>query len=117
MESATGKLDNNAFWLFTYRDKKPPYCSYCGALGNLYGKSLQAVMLDSWEAGMQNWTDNMLTEFKKRRGYDLAPFLPCLSGHVMGNSDISDRVLWDFRRTLAAVSYTHLRAHETRHDL
>lgn len=72
-----------------------------GALGNLYGKSLQAVMLDSWEAGMQNWTDNMLTEFKKRRGYDLAPFLPCLSGHVMGNSDISDRVLWDFRRTLA----------------
>ena len=72
-----------------------------GALGSLYGKSLQAVMLDSWEAGMQNWTDNMLTEFKTRRGYDLTPFLPCLSGRVMGNSDISDRVLWDFRRTLA----------------
>ena len=71
------------------------------ALGPLYGKSLQSVMLDSWEAGMQNWTDNMLTEFKNRRGYDLTPFLPCLSGRVVGNSDISDRVLWDFRRTLA----------------
>jgi (4-O-methyl)-D-glucuronate---lignin esterase len=71
------------------------------ALGSLYGKSLQYVMLDSWEAGMQNWTDGMLNEFKKRRGYDLTPFLPCLSGRILGNSDISDRVLWDFRRTLA----------------
>ncbi|HLP72488.1 MAG TPA: glycosyl hydrolase, partial [Bacteroidales bacterium] len=70
-------------------------------LGPLYGKSLQGVMLDSWEAGMQNWTDNMLQEFKTRRGYDLSPFLPCLTGYVVGNGDISDRVLWDFRRTLA----------------
>ncbi|MBK7131926.1 MAG: glycoside hydrolase [Bacteroidales bacterium] len=72
-----------------------------GVLGTLYGKSLQSVMLDSWEAGMQNWTDSMLYEFRNRRGYDLTPFLPALSGYVVGNSDISDRVLWDFRRTLA----------------
>lgn len=71
------------------------------ALGPLYGKSLQYVLLDSWEAGMQNWTDNILSEFKNRRGYDLTPYMPCLSGRVVGNSDISDRVLWDFRRTLA----------------
>lgn len=72
-----------------------------GALGPLYGKTLRSIMLDSWEAGMQNWTDNMLTEFKNRRGYDLKPFLPCLAGRVMLNGDVSDRVLWDFRRTLA----------------
>lgn len=71
------------------------------ALGTLYGKTLKGVMLDSWEAGMQNWTDNMLTEFKNRRGYDLRPFLPCLAGRVVKNGDVSDRVLWDFRRTLA----------------
>jgi len=71
------------------------------ALDDLYGTSLRAVLLDSWEAGMQNWTDNMLAEFKKRRGYDLTPFLPCLAGRVVQNSSISDRVLWDFRRTLA----------------
>jgi len=70
-------------------------------LGPLYGKSLQYVLLDSWEAGMQNWTDNMLEEFRNRRGYALIPFLPCLAGRVTGNSDISDRILWDFRRTLA----------------
>ena len=71
------------------------------AIGPLYGRALRSVMLDSWEAGMQNWTDNMLTEFKNRRGYDLKPFLPSLSGRVMKNADVSDRVLWDFRRTLA----------------
>jgi hypothetical protein len=43
-----------------------------GALGPLYGTGLRYVLLDSWEAGMQNWTDKMLTEFSKRRGYDRA---------------------------------------------
>lgn len=72
-----------------------------GALGPLYGKSLQYVLYDSWEAGMQNWTDNMIDEFTQRRGYDPTPYLPCLAGHVVGSSEISDRFLWDFRRTLA----------------
>lgn len=74
---------------------------FASTLGELYGKSLRYVMLDSWEAGMQNWTDNMPGEFRSRRGYDLKPFLPCLAGYVMVNSSVSDRVLWDFRRTLA----------------
>ena len=33
------------------------------ALGPLLGKSLRYVMMDSWEAGMQNWTDDMIAEF------------------------------------------------------
>ena len=72
-----------------------------GALGPLYGKSLQYVILDSWEAGMQNWTDSMISEFSLRRKYNMTPYLPCLAGRVVGNSEISDRFLWDFRRTLA----------------
>ena len=71
------------------------------ALGPLYGKSLQYVLLDSWEAGMQNWTDKMIEEFAGRRGYDPTPYLLCMTGRVVGNSNISDRFLWDFRRTLA----------------
>lgn len=71
-----------------------------GALGDLYGKSLQYMVMDSWEAGIQNWTDEMPAEFKKRRGYDLTPFLPVLAGRVVQSSAISDRFLWDFRRTL-----------------
>jgi hypothetical protein len=72
-----------------------------GALGSLYGKGLGYVLLDSWEAGMQNWTDKMIPEFMKRRGYDPTPFLPAMSGHIVGDPNISDRFLWDFRRTLA----------------
>lgn len=70
------------------------------ALGSLYGKSLGYMLLDSWEAGIQNWTDEMLTEFQKRRGYDPTPFLPVMAGRVVQSAEISDRFLWDFRRTL-----------------
>jgi hypothetical protein len=71
------------------------------ALGSLYGSGLRNVLLDSWEAGMQNWTDKMIPEFKARRGYDPTPFLPAMAGRIVGNPEISDRFLWDFRRTLA----------------
>jgi len=70
------------------------------SLGELYGKRLQYFMMDSWEAGIQNWTDSMPAEFKKRRGYDLISYLPALTGRVVSNAGVSDRFLWDFRRTL-----------------
>lgn len=70
------------------------------SLGKLYGSRLQYMMLDSWEAGIQNWTDEMLTEFQKRRGYDLKNYLPVLTGRIVESASASDRLLWDFRRTL-----------------
>lgn len=70
-------------------------------LGPLYGKSLRYVLLDSWEAGMQNWTEEMLSEFRRRRGYDPLPYMPALAGRVVESAEVSDRFLWDFRRTLA----------------
>ncbi len=71
------------------------------ALGPLYGKSLRYVMMDSWEAGTNNWTDELAEEFRARRGYDATPWLPALTGRVVGDAGRSDRFLWDFRRTLA----------------
>jgi hypothetical protein len=71
------------------------------SLGPLYGKSLRYVLLDSWEAGMQNWTEEMIGEFRRRRGYDPTPYLPALAGRVVTSAEVSDRFLWDFRRTLA----------------
>jgi hypothetical protein len=70
-------------------------------LGALMGSTLEYMTMDSWEAGMQNWTDEMIGEFKQRRGYDPMPYLPVLAGHVVESADVSDRFLWDFRRTLA----------------
>ncbi|HEU5079139.1 MAG TPA: glycosyl hydrolase [Opitutaceae bacterium] len=71
------------------------------ALGPLFGRSLRYVMMDSWEAGTNNWTDRMLPEFVRRRGYDPRPYLPALTGRIVESADVSDRFLWDFRRTLA----------------
>lgn len=71
------------------------------ALGPLFGKSLRYVMMDSWEAGTNNWSDVILDDFKRRRGYDPMPYLPVLTGHIVENAEVSDRFLWDFRRTLA----------------
>lgn len=70
-------------------------------LGPLTGKTLQYMTMDSWEAGMQNWTNDMIREFRERRGYDPTPYLPVLTGRVVGSAQVSDRFLWDFRRTLA----------------
>ena len=64
-------------------------------------KGIRYVINDSWEAGSQNWTDNMLAQFKKLRGYDATPWLPVLSGRIVESSAASDRFLWDFRKTIA----------------
>jgi hypothetical protein len=75
---------------------------YKDVTGGLMGKrGLQYVITDSWEAGAQNWTDDLLVEFHKRRGYDMHPWLPALVGHIVESSEASDRFLYDFRRTLA----------------
>lgn len=72
-----------------------------GALGPYFGKSFRYFLMDSWEASNENWTDDMLAQFRRLRGYDPVPFLPTLSGRVVESSEASDRFLWDFRRTLA----------------
>jgi len=71
------------------------------ATGGLMGQhGLQYLISDSWEAQSANWTDNMITEFSTRRGYDMVPWLPVLAGHVVESGEASDRFFWDFIRTL-----------------
>ncbi len=67
-------------------------------------RGIRAVITDSWEAGTQNWTDDMLTQFQKLRGYDPTPWLPVLAGHVVESASASDRFLWDFRKTIADLT-------------
>ena len=61
------------------------------------------MLTDSIEVGPQNWTDNMLDEFQKRRGYDAHPWLPALTGVVIKSTADTDRFLWDFRRTIGQL--------------
>lgn len=62
---------------------------------------LVATHIDSWENGSQNWTARMPEEFRKRRGYDLVPYLPVLTGRVVESLEVSERFLWDMRRTVS----------------
>jgi hypothetical protein len=63
-------------------------------------RGVREMVNDSWEAGAQNWTEHMFAQFAARRGYDLHPWLPVLTGRVVGGAKASDAVLFDFRQTL-----------------
>jgi hypothetical protein len=70
---------------------------------NMGKDGISYLLTDSIEVGPQNWTDNILEEFKQRRGYDARPWLPALTGVVIESSSDTDRFLWDFRRTLGQL--------------
>ena len=71
--------------------------------------ALKHVVADSYETGAQNWTDGLAADFKKQFGYDPTPYLPVISGRIVGNADISDRFLWDLRRMIAdRISYHYV---------
>lgn len=64
--------------------------------------SFSGVEIDSWECGVQNWTAKFREEFQRRRGYDLLSYLPVmLGGRVVDDLAVSERFLWDIRRTIA----------------
>jgi hypothetical protein len=66
-------------------------------------QGLQYVLTDSYEAGPQNWTEDMLEQFRRRRGYEATPWLAVVAGRVVETPTASDRFLWDFRQTLAEL--------------
>jgi hypothetical protein len=53
----------------------------------------RAVFCDSLEVYDSDWTGDFLEEFRKRRGYDLMPYLPALVGDV-GPNTIAIRHDW-----------------------
>jgi hypothetical protein len=67
------------------------------------------VVLDSYEQGSENWTEGFAEDFQKRYGYDPIPWLPVLSGRIVGSADQSNRFLWDMRRLVAdRVAYDYV---------
>jgi len=64
-------------------------------------KGFTTVSIDSYEAGMQNWSVSFPEEFKRRAGYAILGYLPALTGRVVGDLATSERFLFDFRRAQA----------------
>jgi hypothetical protein len=73
------------------------------AIAPLAAKGLAASIIDSYETGVQNWTVRFPQEFQQRRGYDLRKYMPAMLGRVVGSADVSDRFLWDVRKTQAEL--------------
>ena len=84
-------------------------------LGPLLGKSFSHFLIDSYEAGSQNWTPGFREEFKKRKGYDPLPWLvtlnPVLTGRsgkpvrIVENADETSRFEYDYRNVVAWLYY------------
>ena len=69
-------------------------------LGPLVGSTLTNCLIDSYEVGCDNWTEGFREDFKKRRHYDCLAFLPALAGYYVESGEVSERFLWDFRKTI-----------------
>lgn len=67
----------------------------------LAARVLKIFHIDSWECGSQNWSPLFQDEFRKRRGYDLLPYLPVMAGVPLQNAEVSEKVLFDVRQTIA----------------
>ena len=72
--------------------------------GPLAGKTLKYLTTDSWEVEVANWTPTLREEFRKRRGYDMLPWLPVIAGKIVNSRDESNRFLHDFRRTMGDLA-------------
>lgn len=64
---------------------------------------LSTFHVDSWESGSQNWSPVFRDEFRRRRGYDPILYMPAMAGIPVQSSDISERFLFDIRKTISEL--------------
>ncbi len=69
-------------------------------LGDFRTTSLKQLYLPSYEVRGAIWTTDFIGKFKKYRNYDPTRYLPALLGYVIENQEVTDRFVYDFRKTL-----------------
>jgi hypothetical protein len=89
-------------------------------LGDYLGKSFRHVLIDSYEAGYQNWTPEFRKEFISRKGYDPLPWLPTFTtaitneykstaakenGRIRFDEDQTKRFEWDYRDVISQLYF------------
>ena len=78
-------------YLATYQD---------AAKGMLGEHGIGYVLNDSYEAGIQTWTQRIREEFMKRKGYDPIPWLPTCTGMLINSQEDTERFLFDWRMVI-----------------
>lgn len=77
-------------------------------IGPYLGKSFQHILIDSYEARQQSWSEGLREEFMKRKGYDPVPWITTFSPliihgwhgdvkRVIESEDITNRFVWDYQ--------------------
>jgi hypothetical protein len=67
-------------------------------------KILKIMSHDSYEVDAANdWTEDFLDEFKKRRKYDPGKYLPLLEAWTLDDKDLQTRFVSDYRKTVGEL--------------
>ncbi len=96
------KLDKNALDRFfdSYVAKLVKVCGIDPKENPVGRAGFNAILVDSWEVGSQNWTHGFEKTFEKKNGYSLLKFLPCFTGFVVGSLDETLKFCKDLRSTV-----------------
>ena len=70
------------------------------ALREVADPPFNSIFCDSLEVYGADWTPSFLQEFRRRRGYDLSPYLPCL---VQDAGPLTPHVRYDYHLTLSEL--------------
>ncbi|GEO12232.1 glycosyl hydrolase [Segetibacter aerophilus] len=75
-------------------------------------KHIRAFFTDSMELEGANWTADMEAEFKKRRGYDLMPYLPFTQFKIGSMGNVFDysygaQLGWEMKNMIQRVRYDY----------
>jgi hypothetical protein len=68
--------------------------------GDLTKTPLNQLYLPSYEVRGQLWTPDLVELFNDYLNYDITPYLPALSGYVIGTREETDLFMYDFERTM-----------------
>lgn len=72
--------------------------------GELAGRSFTCIEIDSYEAGGQNWSVVLPEEFRKRKGYNITPYLPHMAGRaVIDSKERSAQFMKDLADVVASL--------------
>lgn len=69
-------------------------------VGKHIGTTLKFLLFDSYEAGYQDWTPAMPSEFLKLKSYDIIPWLPVIAGRIVDNPLRSNQFKADFKEVV-----------------
>lgn len=70
---------------------------------DLAQSGIKNLYLASYEVVGRVWSPVFAAEFKRRRGYALTPYLPAIFGARIGDDEMTERFLFDYKKTLGEV--------------